>query len=606
MSSSSIFFSRGSISPPNTRFHMVGVIESGTEISVLPGFLNGLPNTAGKTTKDIYFLLCENNYKDSKGDKKQRVYWSSDPTDFVINYNSNSQNQGPIQLQFFNKNGSNDYKVKFFTSEKSSTHTYQPSFSNELTNNPSDIQLENNSGIQFSVTEKDQNLNINKNQVYLSVEYDLVPYQANNSVTSDRQYPWCFRKIFGSQQTQNNLTIDSNSSYTSTPLFSYSSPTGNNNPLVPTNVPEISFGSTTFPVTHDTSKKQFSIPNANWSTTTNKPKFNLMVKKNGIIKFIENTSPTNFMIVKYSTLTYSSNQDIIFQYSTDSDINMYNTSNSTFITTSTVCKIEYEIRNDPFGFDSVPVKESTENNRFSSWFKIYFIPATSSAFFPGGYTLTRTEFYSLSNLVPSATFTIYNPNDGNNTTGGSIVSENTFQNIFYRYFSTFFVLNLLSGLPSYWTRSSESGYPNIAIDPVSNGNTKSTIFSWTTQSEASTNYMYPYCTNSEFCGNCMGVGQTTTTCVPHNNSTRNAALSSIGSRSDPVFISPDRQGALAKQIDNDENMALYVLFIIFGLLFLVIIGVMIGYGTKSGGNLESKKPEIATTTQSPKTQETKV
>ena len=607
MSVTRVFFSRGSITPPNTRFHMVGRIDAGTQISDLPEFLGGLPNTSSATTKDIYFLLCENNYTDSSGNKKQRVYWSSDPTDFVINYNSNSQNQGPVQMEFTNKTGSTNYNINFFTSEKNGVHTHQPSFGTLLTSTPSDIDPQNNSGAQLSIAIAGNNYNIDNNQIYLSLPYNLNSSFSDNSVSDDRQYPWCFRKIYSTTKPQNNLTIDSNSSPPAIPLFSYTSPTSATNPFVPTNVPKISFDTATFPVTHDTAKKQFSIPAANWMTTTNKPKFNLMAKKNGTIKFIQDSNPNNKAIIKYSTITYDSSQNIIFQYSVDTDISMYGT-DSSFITTSISCQLQYEIRNDPFGFESVPATESTEDHRFNSWFKIYFIPSTSSAMFPGGFTLAKTEIYDLSKLVPTddSIFTIYNPNNGQNTTGGSIATGDTFQNSFYRNFSTFFVLNLLQGLPSYWTSSSEPGFPTIAIDPINygNGNTQSTIFTWTTQAESSKNYMYDYCKNGEYCGNCMGVGLTTTTCVPHNNSTKNAALSAIGNKTDTVFISPDRQGAMAKQIANDENMGLYVLLIIFGVLFLVIIGVMIGYGTKSGGNFESKKPAVtapkAGTSEAPK------
>ena len=325
-------------------------------------------------------------------------------------------------------------------------------------------------------------------------------------------------------------------------------------------------------------ERYFSIPNSVWSSTSNKTKFQLINKKNGIIKFSENTNTSNFMYLKYSSITYDSSENILFNYSLDSDISMYGENSIILPSATLACQIEYEIRNDPFGFESVTELENTEANKFNSWFKIYFIPTVNFAFFPGSLTLEKTEFYSLDNLAPgsAAGFTIYNPNSGENTTGSVISSSDSFQNYFYRELSTFFILNLLGGLPSYWTPNSEPNYPNVAINPVISGNTSSTIFAWTTQTEAHHDFMYSYCSTSEVCGYCYGNGQTTSTCVPHNNSKRNAVLSGLGDSEEPVFLTSDRQSALVQQIESEENISLWVLIGIFGLLFLVIfITVMV-------------------------------
>lgn len=585
MSSSTNFFSRGSISAPNTRFHMVGVIESGTETSVLPSFLQGIPETSGKTTRDFYFMLCMNHFIDSFGNQKERIFWSTDPTDFIINFNSNSQNQGPVQMEFFEKRGSNNYGINFFTSKKNNVYTYTPSFSNQLTNKPDDIQINNNSGTRFNINIANNDYNLSNNQVFVSVPYELTPDFQSSSVNTNIQYSWCFRKLYSGQQTQNNIIIDANSTYTSTNLFDYTPPSGGN-PLNNTNVPKINFGSTVFNITHTVNtlnggvtERYFSIPNSEWNSTSNKTKFQLINKKNGIIKFLQNTNTSNFMYLKYSSITYDSSENILFNYSLDSDISMYGENSIITPVGSTLpCQIEYEIRNDPFGFESVPELENTEANKFNSWFKIYFIPTVNFAFFPGSLTLEKTEFYSLDNLAPSSTagFTIYNPNSGENTTGSVISLSDSFQNYFYRELSTFFILNLLGGLPPYWTPNSEPNYPNVAINPVISGNTSSTIFAWTTQTEAHHDFMYSYCSTSEVCGYCYGNGQTTSTCVPHNNSKRNAVLSGLGDSEEPVFLTSDRQSALVQQIESEENISLWVLIGIFGLLFLVIfITVMV-------------------------------
>jgi len=587
MSSSINFFSRGSVSAPNTRFHMVGIIESGTELSNLPTFLQGLPNTAGKTNKDIYFLLCMNNFLDSFGNKKQRVFWSCDPTDFVTNYNSNSQNQGPVQMEFNEKRGSNNYGINFFSSKKNNVYTLKPSFSNQLSNNPSDIQIDNRSGTRFDINIANNNFNLSSNQVYLSVPYDLVPDFQINSVNTDIQYNWCFRKIFSTTQTQNNITIDSNTSYTSNSLFSYTTPTGINNPLFNINVPKITFGTTSFTIYNEentlngVTEKYFRISNSEW--TSQKSKFELINKKNGIIKFLDNTDTTSFMYLKFSSISYNGNEDILFKYSLTSDTHMYGKINIIPLAGSNSCQIEYEIRNEAFGFDIVPSTENIESFRFSNWFKIYFIPAINSAVFPGGFTLGKTEFYSLSSkLNTTSVFTIYNPNDGENTTGSSIDPNSKFQQYFYREFSTFFVLNLLNGLnSSYWTSNSESDFPNIAINPLFNENTKSTIFTWTTQGDAHHDFMYSYCSANETCGYCFGNGQETNSCVLYNDSKKNASLVGLGDSEKPVFLTSNQKNSLVKQMRNKELVSLYVLIGIFSLLFLVIVIIVIYFARTS-------------------------
>lgn len=619
MSSSTNFFSRGSISFPNARFHMVGVIEAGTESSVLPEFLQGIPTTSGKTTRDFYFILCMNNFLDSSGNKKERLFWSTDPTDFIMNFNSNSQNQGPVHMEFFGKKGNNNYGINFFSSKKNNIYTHVPSFSNQLTSNPDDIQKNNSNGARFDINMANDEYNLTTNSVFVSIPYELIPSFQSNSVNTDRQYRWCFRKIYSSEKTQNNIVIDANTSYNSTKLFDYTPPSGGN-PLNNTNVPKIDFGTTHFNITHTVktlngvTQKYFSIPNSEWNSASNKGKFQLINKKNGIIKFLENTNVSNFMYLKYSSVSYDSNENILFNYVLDSDITMYGKTNIISIGSFLSCQIEYEIRNHPFGFESVLEVESGAN-KLSSWFKIYFIPTVKFGIFSGGFTLEKSEILQLKNLAPDSTsgFIIYNPNTGANTTGSNILDKDSFQNYFYRELSTFFILNLLGGLPSFWTPNSEPNYPNVAINPTLNGNTSCTIFTWTTQTEAHHDFMYSYCTSSEICGYCYGNGQKTSTCVPHNNSKKNAALVGLGDTEQPVFLTSDRQSALVKQIESKENTSLWVLIGMFSLLFLIIIITVLVIrfynSQEETNNIKQAKCKTITTTKksdSKSTSETKV
>ena len=196
MSGSSYFFSRGSISSPNTRFHMVGLLKKGTETNKLPSEIinpSALPNDGTKTTEDVMFLLCLNHYKDSRGNEKQRIYWSCDPTDFIINYNDNSQNQGPVKLVFTGKSGTDFNQMKILTSKNMNVYSYYNHFDNNLTDSPHDIQLNNVSPSSFQVTQNDYNLP--NNQIFLSIPYSIKTSNQVNNISSTLKYKWSFRKI---------------------------------------------------------------------------------------------------------------------------------------------------------------------------------------------------------------------------------------------------------------------------------------------------------------------------------------------------------------------------------------------------------------------------
>ena len=574
------FFSRGSISTPNTRFHMVGVIEKGTLVSTLPDFLSGLDTS----TSDIYFMLCANHFTDGLGNEKQRVYWSCDPTDFVLNYNSNSVNQGVVNMVLENKSGNDSYTFKFLTSKSNNVYSMHQYFGNNLTSKPSDIELNNHSETRFQISQ--QRYNLRTDQVYTSIPYNLENFQELQSNSQTEKYGWCFRKHFsGSQPERENIVIDSNATYTASSLFTYS---GSLSPFVETNVPRINFTPTdVYAITSDTSNKYFSIP----KTGTNswggdEDKFNLIRTSNGVITFTSNTTPTNKYTFKYHSKNVDSDGNMLFHYEGLTPVSpSYGTTNFFINGVATNCNITYELRNDPYGFDSIANENPTTNT--SDWFKIYFIPSTSSAFFPGGYSLSKTEFYSISSLIPSGFIglNIYSPNDGQNINTATN-TDNNYKQFYFREFSNFFILNTILGpITGYWTNSSEDGYPNIAVNPVTttNNNPKSTIFTWTTQMESHHDYMYNYCENLDTCAFCFGNGPQSQTCVTHENSKSNAINSSLGNAGTPVFLTAPKDDNTIKYPDNNnnENLALIVLGAIFGVLALIIMIVLIYFNSRT-------------------------
>ena len=571
------FFSRGSISTPDTRFHMVGVIEKGTDTSTIPDFLRGLDTS----TSDIYFMLCANHFTDGLGNEKQRVYWSCDPTDFVLNYNSNSVNQGVANMVLENKSGNSTYTLKFLTSKSNNVYSLHQHFGNNLTSNPANIELNNRSETRFQISQ--QRYNLRTDQVYTSIPYELENYQELLSNSQTEKYGWCFRKFYsGSQLERDNIVIDGNGTYTASPLFTYS---GSLTPFVETNVPRINFTiSDVYAITLDTSNKWFSIP----KTGTNswggdEDKFNLIRTSNGVITFTSNATPTNKYTFKYHSKNVDADGKMLFHYEGNLPASSYGTTH--FFKNGNVvnCNITYELRNDPYGFESITNENPTTNT--SDWFKIYFIPSTNSALFPGGYSLSKTEFYRIGNLIPSG-FTglyIYNPNDGQNINTANN-QDNNYNQFYFRQFSNFFILNAILGpITSYWTPSHEEGYPNIAVNPALNDNIQSTIFTWTTQMEAHHDYMYDYCENSQTCAFCFGNGPRSQTCVPHEDSKRNAVNSNLGNTGAPVFLTAPKSVPTINYPDNNnnENLGLIVLGAIFGVLGLIIIIVLIYFNSRT-------------------------
>lgn len=572
------FFSRGSISTPDTRFHMVGVIERGTNVNNLPDFLSGLDTS----TSDIYFMLCANHFTDGLGNEKQRVYWSCDPTDFVLNYNSNSVNQGVVNMVLENKSGDDSYTFKFLTSKSNNVYSLHQYFGNNLTSKPSDIELNNHSETRFQISQ--QRYNLRTDQVYTSVPYELENYQELLSNSQTEKYGWCFRKHFTNPQPErDNIVIDGNGTYTASSLFTY---TGSLSPFVETNVPRIDFKTTDiYAITLDISKKYFSIPKTGTNSWgSDEDKFNLIRTSNGVITFTSNITPTIKYTFKYHSKNVDADGKMLFHYEGSTPVSpSYGTNNFFANGVAFNCNITYELRNDPYGFDSITNNNPAKNT--SDWFKIYFIPSTSSAFFPGGYSLSKTEFYSISDLIPSR-FTglnIYNPNDAQNINTATN-PDNNYKQFYFRQFSNFFILNVILGpITSYWTNSSEDGYPNIAVNPTLNNPAHSTIFTWTTQSESHHDYMYDYCENSQTCAFCFGNGPQSQTCVPHENSKRNAVNAHLGNTGAPVFLTAPKDDNTIQypNNNNNENLGLIVLGAIFGVLALIIMIVLIYFNSRT-------------------------
>jgi len=576
MSGSSYFFSRGSISSPNTRFHMAGLLKKGTEISKLPPTIissSVIPNDGTQTTKDVMFLLCLNHYKDSRGNEKQRIYWSCDPTDFIINYNDNSQNQGPVKLVFTGKSGTDFNQMKILTSKNMNVYSYYNHFDNNLTDSPHDIQLNNVSPSSFQVTQNDYNLP--NNQIFLSIPYSIKTSNQVNNISSTLKYKWSFRKILNSIQNDADglKTIDANNStgtyYNATNLFSNASALPE--PFKNLNVPVINFTSNLFNVTKNidsvTGETYYQIPKASASNgwEGEEDRFDLMAKSNGIIKFIDNSDPTKFIIINYNKKVIDSSERLRFYTSSSDETKFYGSTGINSIGSGVDCTITYELRNDPFGFGEI----TSSDNEVSDWMDFYFIPSETSAIFPSGFSLEKHEFYTLDKLVPGNTFTIYNPAEGNNTTGTVDSNENSsFDQFFYREFSTFFILKVLSGLPSYWTTSGEPAFPKIATNPINNGNTESTAFTWSTLSLANYDYMFDYCNNNETCGFCYGNGLTSKLCVPHNDSKKVAVNYSLGNTDNPIFLTNSNENK-AQDLETDTDQ-FWVLIIIMVVLFVIL------------------------------------
>ena len=577
MSGSSYFFSRGSISSPNTRFHMVGLLKKGTETSKLPANIissSALPVDGDVTSKDVMFLLCLNHYKDSRGNEKQRIYWSCDPTDFIINYNDNSQNQGPVKLVFTGKSGTDFNQMKILTSKNMNVYSYYNHFDNNLTDSPHDIQLNNVSPSSFQVTQNDYNLP--NNQIFLSIPYSIKTSNQVSNISSTLRYKWSFRKILNTLQTDADglKKIDGNNpigtDYTATNLFSKGSALPE--PFKNLNVPVIKFTNNLFNVTKNTdsvtNETYYSIPKASASTgwENEEDSFDLMAKSNGIIKFIDNSNSDKFIIINYNKKVIDSSEKLRFYTSSKNEKQFYGSTGITSINAGVDCKITYELRNDPFGFAEI----TSSDNEVSDWMDFYFIPSETSAIFPSGFSLEKHEFYTLDKLVPSNTFIIYNPAEGNNTTGtvDSTSEKSSFNQFFYREFSTFFILKVLSGLPSYWTTSGEAAFPKIAINPINNENTSSTAFTWSTLSLANYDYMFDYCNNNETCGFCYGNGLTSKLCVPHNDSKKVAVNYSLGNTDNPVFLTNSNENK-AQDLETDTDQ-FWVLIIIMVILFIIL------------------------------------
>jgi hypothetical protein len=604
MSGSSYFFSRGSISSPNTRFHMVGLLKKGTETSKLPSTIissSALPNDGTHTTKDVMFLLCLNHYKDSRGNEKQRIYWSCDPTDFIINYNDNSQNQGPVKLVFTGKSGTDFNQMKILTSKNMNVYSYYNHFDNNLTDSPHDIQLNNVSPSSFQVTQNDYNLP--NNQIFLSIPYSIkTSNQVSNINSTLLKYKWSFRKILNNTHSDADglKTIHANNStgtgYNKDTINLFSNGSLLPEPFKNLNVPVIKFTSNLFNVTQTTdsvtNERYYSIPKASGSKgwENEEDRFDLMARSNGIIKFIDNGDTTKFIIINYNKKVIDSSKNIRFYTSSTEETKFYGSTGITSINTGVNCTITYELRNDPFGFGEI----TSDDNEVSDWMDFYFIPSETSAIFPSGFSLEKHEFYTLDKLVPGNTFTIYNPAEGNKTTGTVDSDENSsFDQFFYREFSTFFILKVLNGLPSYWTTNSEPAFPKIAINPINNGNTSSTIFTWSTLSLAHYDYMFDYCNNNETCGFCYGNGLTSKLCVTHNDSKKVAVNYSLGNTDNPVFLTNSNENE-DQDLETDKDK-FWVLVIIMVILFIILfVTIMVRSFAHIGNKVEKQESGTGT------------
>lgn len=584
-------FFRGPIIPGIQNFHMIATIEAGTELSKIPDFLKGIPSSGGNVLRDIKYMLCTCYSTDKKNNIRTTCFWSSDPSDFVFNFNQNARNDGPALLRL-GEPGGNSFPIEVHGRETGNNiiSNYKNIKQVDLTSSPLNMQSNAKTSTSFVFTQT--SFNLPPNDIFVNCDYTIETITNQESTTSTNPINWAFRKYFNSAQKNpdGNIIIDSNSSYTSTELFKKTPVV---DPFLPTNVPKINFGTTPYNITHIGDKKQFTFP----VTASELPRFNLISLTNGVIKFIDSTSSSNFMYLHYTAFLLpqgGSGGSVTFTYKQDSDLEYYGERSIITSGSSKPCKIEYELRNSLFGFDFV--KTSTDD-----WLKIQLIPATDSAIFPGQLMLSNNSIYTTEILKPKPTssYTIYDTTNGKNSMSMTDLESN-FSKIFFREFSTFYSLVVMGSWPTsgteFWTTNFETGHQNITISPTTTtSKPRSTIFCWTSSNLANYIYAYSYCSSSQTCSYCYGNGPRSSKCIPTDNTTKNVVQTNLGTTSNPPFVTPmsastNKENGIS-EITKNEYTFIWISFGIFAIIAIAIVAVLGYFNNKQYYQKDTKDEE---------------
>jgi len=176
-------------------------------------------------------------------------------------------------------------------------------------------------------------------------------------------------------------------------------------------------------------------------------------------------------------------------------------------------------------------------------------------------------------LIPSSSFQIYDTSNGKNSTEGSTDFFTHFPDIFYRKFSTLYILDIMNAWvgSTFWTKNNEQGFATISINPNHNNYTSCSLYTWTLLSLAYHDYEFDYCIKPQSCGNCYGSGKNSSICYPNDNAKEIAAKSSLGVNDDLVFNSPDNNSGNLITKNSKEYIPLYVTIGVMALIILILI-----------------------------------
>jgi hypothetical protein len=557
--------SRGPISE-NDFFHMVGIIRKGTAKSKIPTFLHAIPglNTGTETTEDRIFMLCAcdtpiSNDSKSINNESYNLYWSCDPTDFVPDNNFNSLTQGIATLKY-TKNG-NNFNLSFIGSNKLQTKGIVPKFPscNLNADNLNKCNKNNTQPTNFTFFIKN-NENLVRDQIFADVVYTV---GQSNPVYETKPNPilWNFRKmkLVIDTSTGTHVSIAANTSTADSVKLFRRNTTFTNFQAV--NKPQVNFSGNKIQITQDLANLNFSITKTDYDTY--RKQFERFQENNSVVVFKKGSDKR---AVKYRDFIPQGTKHI-FEYSRSADAEYYDTSGTVIGTPG--ADILFEIKNDPFGFQSVDADSDTP---VSGFMDIFFIPSTFNAHFPGGMTLDASEHFLLSNLVPPTTFTIYNPSTGSNSVSTTPVS-NHFNQRFYRRFSTLYVLDIMSAWTSssFWTNDTEQGFATISVNPNNNNFTKCSLYTWTLLGLAYHDYEFNYCVKPQTCGNCYGNGPRSSVCYPRDDAKAVAAASSLGVNSKQVFITPNTNTRNLTSPDKNEYIPLYIVVGVMGFIILILL-----------------------------------
>lgn len=485
-----------------------------------------------------HFLLCLDRYNNA-GVQYHRLYWSNDPTDYVAQLESNSQNQGAARFTYKTENR-NEYTLSYQTKLN-----YQPfdntnnSFGLDNIKKTTAINNERNNSFNI-IPREDKSYNLD-NSIFASVPYNI---SSDSGITQN----WNFRQ---------NVTSANGGTSLRAPLADF---TSNNNMFEKVNSISVKLSGT---LTSTITNNQLNL--SGLSVATNYLGFDDIPTNNGIAYMTQGTSTEYFTYTKYDKETKYINVGTRGLFGTTSFSPGTSTSFNLFVS----------VDNDDDNFKTMRELLTTNYSENETYLDIFFIPTVRHNILTGGNYL---EFITNYNLTSGA-IDYYNYKNGLEYVNGVTLRDISF------------LTNYLNDtLPANFSYSKmDSSYPLIPVYSNTTTASSSSTVIWTTVYESLKSYYYNYCRGNDLCGNCMGLTNTRAYNCHVNNNTlenykKNINLSVSNNNNAPLSDTP--KNSQTSNIFTNYTIPIVLLCIS---VFLIIVFVAIYLNLVKERNIELGK-----------------